>query len=66
MLVADTIVVQGGDLILSKPSDRADARRMVAALGGARHEVKTRFCVALAGHGRALARTVTTAVSYAS
>ena len=47
VLAADTAVVLAGE-VLGKPSDEADARRMLRALSGARHEVVTGVCVRLA------------------
>ncbi len=44
VLAADTAVVLAGE-VLGKPSDEADARRMLRALSGARHEVMTGVCV---------------------
>lgn len=40
VLAADTLVEIGG-AILGKPTDRADARRMIASLAGRRHRVAT-------------------------
>jgi len=44
VLGADTTVVCGGEM-LAKPADAADARRMLAALAGRRHEVLTGICL---------------------
>ena len=44
VLAADTAVVLRGE-VLGKPSDAADARRMLAMLSGTRHEVMTAVCV---------------------
>jgi septum formation protein len=44
VLAADTAVVLRGE-VLGKPSDAADARRMLAMLSGTRHEVLTAVCV---------------------
>jgi len=44
VLAADTAVVLGGE-ILGKPRDAEDARRMLRALSGTRHEVLTAVCV---------------------
>jgi septum formation protein len=44
VLGADTTVVIGGEM-LGKPVDEADARRMLEALSGRRHEVLTGICV---------------------
>jgi septum formation protein len=60
---ADTIVVVD-DRILGKPADEADARAMLTALAGRRHEVLTAYR-ARAGD-RMVERIVTTAVSFRS
>ena len=44
VLGADTTVVVDGEM-LGKPADIADARRMIAALAGRRHEVITGICL---------------------
>jgi len=44
VLGADTTVVVDGAM-LGKPADAADARRMIAALAGRRHEVVTGICL---------------------
>ena len=44
ILAADTVVICGG-VIFGKPSDEADARRMLRALSGAKHTVVTGVCV---------------------
>jgi septum formation protein len=44
VLTADTTVVVQGE-ILGKPSDAADARRMLRTLSGRRHEVLTGICL---------------------
>lgn len=44
ILGADTIVVSQGDL-LGKPSDEADAARMLASLSGRTHQVMTAVCL---------------------
>jgi len=44
VLAADTIVVAGSE-ILGKPKDASDARRMLEALSGRRHEVITGICL---------------------
>src|SRR6476659_2202158 len=40
VLAADTVVVLGSE-IMGKPTDSADARRMLTALSGRKHEVIT-------------------------
>jgi len=44
VLAADTTVVLDG-AILGKPADAADARRMLSALAGKRHDVLTGICL---------------------
>lgn len=57
VLGADTTVVIGGE-ILVKPSDAADAARMLALLCGQRHEVLTGICLhAAAGDVEDIAET---------
>lgn len=53
VLAADTAVVLDG-VILGKPESADDARRMLRALSGSRHEVLTAVCVRRAGAGPAL------------
>ncbi len=50
VLSADTIVVADGR-ILGKPSDRAEARRMLSRLAGREHKVYTAVCLLAGGHG---------------
>jgi septum formation protein len=61
ILAADTIVVVE-DQILGQPTDEADARRMLLALAGRRHDVTTAYRIAFGG--RTLDRAVTTTVSF--
>ncbi len=44
VLAADTIVVLGNEILL-KPTDAADATRMLTALSGQRHDVLTGVCI---------------------
>lgn len=44
VLCADTVVILG-DQILNKPQDEADARRMLSALSGRTHRVRTGVCI---------------------
>ena len=44
IVAADTVGVAAGQ-VLGKPRDRADARRMLLAISGTRHEVLTGWCV---------------------
>ncbi|HVR62845.1 MAG TPA: Maf family protein [Polyangia bacterium] len=62
VLAADTIVVVDAD-ILGKPRDEADARSMLARLGGRRHTVTTAYQIRR-GPDRAVARAVSTAVAF--
>ncbi len=48
VLGADTVVAVD-DVVLGKPADRADARRMIAMLAGRSHRVATAWCVLRAG-----------------
>jgi septum formation protein len=59
VLGADTIVVVDGD-VLGKPSDAADARRMLAHLSGRSHQVMT--AVAVAHHTSLFSAVETTTV----
>jgi septum formation protein len=51
VLAADTIVAVGDEL-LGKPSDPADARRMLERLSGSRHKVITGVCALRTADGR--------------
>ena len=51
VLAADTIVAVGEEL-LGKPSDPADARRMLERLSGSRHKVITGVCALRTSDGR--------------
>ena len=44
VLCADTVVILD-DQILNKPQDEADARRMLSALSGRTHRVRTGVCI---------------------
>ena len=63
ILAADTIVIVD-DQIFGQPTDEADARRMLTALAGRRHDVTTAFRISFGG--RTLDRAVTTTVSFRS
>ena len=63
IVAADTIVIVD-DQILGQPADEADARRMLLALAGRRHEVTTAYRIMF--RGRTLERSVTTTVSFRS
>lgn len=62
ILAADTTVVLEG-AILGKPEDAVDARRMLRALSGNRHEVITGICVKRGDH--VIVDYATTAVWFA-
>ncbi|HUG73880.1 MAG TPA: nucleoside triphosphate pyrophosphatase, partial [Steroidobacteraceae bacterium] len=53
VLGADTVVTADG-VLFGKPADRADAVRMLTALGGREHQVLTAVALAPAGEGPAL------------
>ncbi len=61
ILAADTIVEIGG-VALGKPTDDADARRMLRLLSGRTHQVHTGVCLIASGGDPACA-TATTAVT---
>lgn len=61
IITADTIVYLDG-LVLGKPHDAADARRMLALLSGHTHQVITGVCILTASQQRSFA--VTTEVTF--
>jgi septum formation protein len=61
VLAADTVVALGNDA-LGKPSDAADARRLLSLLGGTAHEVITAVVVVHAAANLRLQARVTSAV----
>src|SRR5205823_3469023 len=63
LITADTIVAVD-DLILGKPSDAAEAKKMLNLLSGRSHEVITAFC--LRGKNKKIVRSVTTKVVFKS
>jgi septum formation protein len=63
VLAADTVVVLGSD-ILGKPSDAADAARMLRLLSGKTHQVITGVCVL--SHRSTDTRSETTSVTISS
>lgn len=67
ILAADTAVVLAGE-VLGKPCDPEDARRMLRALSGTRHEVLTGVCVRRASGalGVELDAVVSTEVAFAT
>ena len=65
ILVADTVVIAPDGGVLGKPRDDDEARTMIERLGGATHEVSTRFLLAApAGTAPVHAQTVTTRVTF--
>lgn len=60
---ADTVVVCDNE-IMGKPADNADAARMLRALSGRVHHVITGFAVLDRLSGKAISRTVSTAVTF--
>jgi septum formation protein len=66
-LVADTVVIAPDGELVGKPADDQDAAAILMRLGGATHQVATRFLLAEGGEweGRvAHAQTVTTRVTF--
>ena len=63
IIAADTIVAVDGS-VLGKPSDAADARRMLEKLSGKEHSVVTGLAVVDAETGRSLVRTSVTKVLF--
>jgi septum formation protein len=61
VVAADTIVIVD-DQILGQPKDELDARRMLLALAGRRHDVTTAYRIRHGG--KTLERAVTTTVSF--
>jgi septum formation protein len=60
---ADTIVVLDG-AVLGKPTDGADARRMLTMLSGRTHEVYTGFCIIENPEGRSVCDHEVTRVTF--
>ncbi|MGA2980748.1 MAG: Maf family protein [Terriglobales bacterium] len=56
VLGADTVVVVGGE-ILGKPSDAADAARMLRLLSGREHQVITGVCLVVGGQASVASET---------
>lgn len=63
LLVADTSVVLDG-AVLGKPTDAADAERLVGRLAGRSHEVRTRFVLGAPSGAVLHEETVTTEVHF--
>jgi septum formation protein len=62
VLGADTVVVVDGQL-LGKPSDAADATRMLRMLSGRKHEVITGVCVVVRGQSKVASETTRVTMS---
>ena len=62
VLVADTVVVSEGGIIVDKPADAEAARRALLWLSGATHAVVTRFVIGAADGGVLDAESVVTRV----
>jgi septum formation protein len=62
---ADTVVVAAGGQVLGKPSDDADARRMLRLLGGGWHDVLTGVALVRAETGEVLVAHELTRVRFA-
>ncbi|MEM9017442.1 MAG: Maf family protein [Verrucomicrobiota bacterium] len=65
VIAADTLVLLG-DRVLTKPSDRAEARKMISALNGRSHQVFTAVAIEHVEGGRERLLTVTTNVHFKS
>lgn len=65
ILAADTAVVLG-DVILGKPADEADARRMLLQLAGRGHRVLTGFVLVNEQQGHRVSRVIDTEVFFTS
>ena len=63
IIAADTVVVKDGK-IFGKPSDIADARRMLSALSGSTHCVYTGYCVIRCSDSMAVAKYEKTDVTF--
>jgi septum formation protein len=62
VLGADTVVVVGGQ-ILGKPTDAADAARMLRLLSGREHQVITGVCLVVGGQWSVASETTLVAMS---
>ncbi len=62
VLGADTVVVANGQL-LGKPSDAADAERMLRQLSGRDHQVITGVCLVIGGHASIASETTLVSMS---
>lgn len=63
IVAADTLVLLG-DRVLTKPVDRAEARRMLESLNGSSHQVFTAVALVNCGQGRERCFDVVTAVHF--
>ena len=62
VLGADTVVVVDSQL-LGKPSDPADAARMLRMISGRKHEVITGVCLVISGHSKVASETTQVTMS---
>ncbi len=62
VLGADTVVVVAGQL-LGKPSDAADAARMLRMISGREHQVITGVCIVVCGHCEVASETTSVTMS---
>ncbi|MBQ2942073.1 MAG: septum formation protein Maf [Clostridia bacterium] len=63
IIAADTVVALNGE-ILGKPSDEADAERMLKTLSGNTHSVYTGYCVSDTKTGKTVAKCAETKVTF--
>jgi nucleoside triphosphate pyrophosphatase len=63
VLAADTIVVVD-EMILGKPTDHEDAKKMLQALSGKEHQVITAYCLAVPSIALKIERSVATRVKF--
>lgn len=59
LITADTVVIRNDGIILGKPSDRADACRMLRSLSDAPHTVVTGVSVSTSGRRETFSETTT-------
>jgi septum formation protein len=64
LLVADTVVIASGDVVLGKPEGEEAAREALLRLSGGTHQVLTRFVLAEADGGVAHVESVITRVTF--
>ena len=63
ILAADTVVVIGS-IVLGKPGNSRDAKRMLRLLSGKKHRVKTCFSIFYPDERRGVTRIITTTVGF--